>query len=375
MILAMQPPSPTNAQYEGAHALTYTGRTGELFSLYFSNLLLSIISLGIYRFWGKARVRRYLWAHILFQGEPFCYTGTGKELFKGFLKILFFLAIPAGLIWQAVTMLTAAALEGMVLLVIVAALSPFVAFQVRRFRLSRSDWRCIKFAQTGEAKRYALKALAGWFLSFCTLFFYVPYNAMRLFDYQINRIQFGTLGFTYNAKKHDLAGGYLPLWIAAFVLIILFFIGLGACSVTVYYVLKQSHEKFMTAIRHKNIVGLLLAPFLLLLLALPAIALARLKYRLLIYRHVVACTSLGPMRATFTATFWQFIRLKFFNFLIIVASFGLLIPVAMHRRMKFMCRHLRFQGLPDFGTVTQIASLDRSGEGWTQWFDVDALDF
>src|ERR1041385_8862991 len=64
----------------------FNGRVGELYGIYFRNLLLSILTLGIYRFWAKTRWRRYLWSHLTLLGEPFEYSGTGKELFIGFLK-------------------------------------------------------------------------------------------------------------------------------------------------------------------------------------------------------------------------------------------------------------------------------------------------
>ena len=35
---------------------------------------------AVYRFWGKTRVRRYLWGRVSFQGDRAEYTGTGREL-------------------------------------------------------------------------------------------------------------------------------------------------------------------------------------------------------------------------------------------------------------------------------------------------------
>src|SRR5215510_11290460 len=65
--------------------LTYDGQIGELYGIFFLNLLLGIITLGIYRFWGRTRYRRYLWSHTSYDGDRFEYTGTGGELFRGFI--------------------------------------------------------------------------------------------------------------------------------------------------------------------------------------------------------------------------------------------------------------------------------------------------
>lgn len=74
----------------GGNGFVYDGRLGELYVLFIKNLLLTIITLGIYRFWAKTRVRRYLWSHTSLFGDRFEYTGTGKELFLGFLIALFY---------------------------------------------------------------------------------------------------------------------------------------------------------------------------------------------------------------------------------------------------------------------------------------------
>ena len=67
--------------------LVYDGRLGELYKIFIVNVLLGLVTLGIYRFWGKTRMRRYLWSHLGYDGDRFEYTGTGGELFRGFLVV------------------------------------------------------------------------------------------------------------------------------------------------------------------------------------------------------------------------------------------------------------------------------------------------
>ncbi|RFA27198.1 hypothetical protein CAI21_15230 [Alkalilimnicola ehrlichii] len=64
--------------------VAHHGSGAELFVIYLVNLLLKVITLGIYHFWAVTRVRRYLWAQTSFDGERFEYTGTGRQLFLGF---------------------------------------------------------------------------------------------------------------------------------------------------------------------------------------------------------------------------------------------------------------------------------------------------
>ncbi len=59
---------------------------GEFFVIFIINFLLTVLTLGIYSFWAKARTRRYLWSHTSFDNEQFEYDGNGLEMFLGFLK-------------------------------------------------------------------------------------------------------------------------------------------------------------------------------------------------------------------------------------------------------------------------------------------------
>src|SRR5690606_41149011 len=122
------------------------------------NLLRTIITLGIYEPWARTRTRRYLWSAVEFAGEPLVYHGTGKELFVGRIKGTFaiwaivFVAVAATILVGR--MLGPAALEmgvldlvlylsmmaGMGLLVVIAIIGG------RRYRMSRTSWRGIRFS-------------------------------------------------------------------------------------------------------------------------------------------------------------------------------------------------------------------------------------
>src|SRR5262245_26897471 len=91
MATAPLPSSPHSAQptpppLPRAHTLEYVGPTGTMFGIFYKNLFLTIFTLGIYRFWAKTRLRRFQWTNTRIDGEGFEYTGSGKELFLGFLK-------------------------------------------------------------------------------------------------------------------------------------------------------------------------------------------------------------------------------------------------------------------------------------------------
>jgi uncharacterized membrane protein YjgN (DUF898 family) len=79
----------------------FTGHRGPFFKLLLINLFLTIITLGIYRFWAKTNVRRFIWSNIRFMGDPLEYTGKASELLLGFMIVLAVL-FPLGLIYEAI---------------------------------------------------------------------------------------------------------------------------------------------------------------------------------------------------------------------------------------------------------------------------------
>ena len=64
------------------HSFEFKGKGGEYFSIWIVNVLLSIVTLGIYSAWATVRTRRYFYANFKLAGEGFEYHA---DLFK-FLK-------------------------------------------------------------------------------------------------------------------------------------------------------------------------------------------------------------------------------------------------------------------------------------------------
>lgn len=84
------------------HPVQYDGKTHELYKIYLLSILLSILTLGIYHFWGKTRKRRYVTSSFILNNDRFEYTGYGSELLVGLLLGMTFLIISfTPLMWAA----------------------------------------------------------------------------------------------------------------------------------------------------------------------------------------------------------------------------------------------------------------------------------
>src|SRR5436190_23866345 len=67
--------------------LGYSGQGADFFVLILKNVFLTLITLGIYAAWARTGRRRFIWRHMEVGGSPLEYTGTGGELFVGYLKL------------------------------------------------------------------------------------------------------------------------------------------------------------------------------------------------------------------------------------------------------------------------------------------------
>lgn len=69
-------------------AMRFSGLTSEYFSIWLSNLLLSIVTLGIYSAWAKVRRLQYFYNHTYLDDYAFGYHADGLQILKGRLIVV-----------------------------------------------------------------------------------------------------------------------------------------------------------------------------------------------------------------------------------------------------------------------------------------------
>jgi uncharacterized membrane protein YjgN (DUF898 family) len=220
----------------GHTRFVYDGRLGELYVVFIKNVLLSIITLGIYRFWGKTRVRRYLWSHTSLFGDRFEYTGTGKELFFGFLIAMALLAV-AALALTLAGFLLSLIHEGLIVLVFLTVyvglfLLFFVArFTALRYRLSRTRWRGIRGGLAGSPWRFGFISM-GWNLA--NIFaagFLSPVVLMQTLAYRLKNAYFGTAKTDFDGAPGDIYPRFLAFYLgSAFMAVVIIIIAIAVVA-------------------------------------------------------------------------------------------------------------------------------------------------
>ncbi len=221
-------PSAGNSPLAGGpeSRLVYDGRLGELYKIFVVNFLLGLATLGIYRFWGKTRMRRYLWSHLRYDGDRFEYTGTGGELFKGFLivaVILILLTLVNTAAQFAIEILvrdpavaTALFSAMTIIFYVVLFFLIFVGqYTALRYRLTRTRWRAIRGGLGGSAWRYGGTAMGYAILKVVTLGQFTPFAAVRLWRYRIGNAFFGTAQARFAGSGREVYRPFLISFLTA----------------------------------------------------------------------------------------------------------------------------------------------------------------
>lgn len=356
------------------HRVTFEGRNADLWPLAVNIALLNLVTLFFYRFWGRTRVRQYLWSRSSLLGDRFAYTGTGKEMFIGFLIVLGLIILPVAAV--SIYVFTQwgedqALQEGYAyLLGIVSYFLFYVAsYRALRYRLSRTNWRGIRGTQTGSSFLYGLKAF-GWLLltGLCMGLTY-PLQRASLVGMKFNNAWFGDrkFSFSYSGRISELYRPFLRAWAGYIFKPILIMIPATA----LFGALIPLSARTGQAVNQDMLAVAMVAIWVLIGLGWMR-TYARYKAR---EAGIMApWTRFGNLTFRFETDHNKMFRLIFGNMLLTFLTLGFARPIAQKRSFRFIADHLRVVGEPDLETLGQ--STDKGpgmGEGLADAFDAGSI--
>ncbi|MFZ3072950.1 MAG: DUF898 family protein [Thermodesulfobacteriota bacterium] len=300
------------------HALSFHGNGVSLLKLYIVNNILSIITLGIYYFWGKTKIRQYLYSQLEFMGERFHYTGTGRELFSGWVKASFIFAVLFGapnLLSEFVN-----PLYGFLAFPAFIFILPFAMVNARRYRMSRSLWHGVRFAFTGKVLESMKLYFITYLLTLLTLGGYSSFMHVRTQEFWRANTRVGNIPFSYDGNGRDVLLPYL------------LFIPLTFLTLGVYWFwFKAKMSRYDW--EHTRFEGL--------------------KFKSIV-------------------TGRKLFGFYFVNLLIIIFTLGIGYPWVVARKIEFVCDNLIIEGAVDFEKILQTSqAVSATGEGLFEQFDMD----
>jgi uncharacterized membrane protein YjgN (DUF898 family) len=347
-----------------------------LIGLSIVNFILRVVTFGIYHFWGKTEVRRRIWSAIRLNGEPLEYTGTGKELFLGFLVVLFCVFLPLLLVGGALAyvlgpqsrLLPAIKLLAYIVFIFLIGVATHRAL---RYRLARTRWRGIRGRLEGSSLHFAWTYFWTAVLIPFTLGWIMPWRATKLQSLLNNEMRFGNRPFSFKARSGPLYGRFAVAWIAAIVLF-----GAASAGVTLSIYLFGVNPQPAAVPGHPASIApkamAAIVPVLVVCYFLFTLIIA--WYQAAVFNHFAAHTSYAGATFRGNQTAWSMIWLVISNLLIVLFTFGLLAPVAQARATRYMVERLSIEGAVPLADIMQRAEDPiRRGEGLAQVFDVDAF--
>ncbi len=200
----------------------YRGDAAKLFPLALGVGVLGLITLGIYRFWGKARIRRHVWGKLRVGEDALEFTGTGLEMFLGFLMAVVMLAVYLAVVQLILFSVgirfvfdpaseaeeIAQAVSIALSFLAVLPLMIFAAYRSRRYKLARTRFRGIRFGMEKAASGYVIRALGYLVLTVLTLGLLWPLMTFRLEAYMTGRTWYGGARFRQGGSWRGLYPAY-----------------------------------------------------------------------------------------------------------------------------------------------------------------------
>ena len=133
-----EPTSRENLPFPVWADFQFTGKSSEYFKIWIVNIVLSIVTLGIYSAWAKVRKERYFYGNTWVNGSSFQYTAEPVKILKGrIVAFMFFAAF--GVVVNFFPVFSFYALAAL------CALFPFMLVTSTAFRLRNSMYRNMRF--------------------------------------------------------------------------------------------------------------------------------------------------------------------------------------------------------------------------------------
>ncbi len=378
-----EPPAP-DATWPH-HKITFSTKMKlrEMTGIAVRNGILNILTLTLYRFWARTRVRHYLWSRIKVLDDSVEYTGTSLELFLGFVVILLILVIPlvGASLWMRLFVEPDSPFTipyGIAVYLGFAFLYGAAKYRTHRYRLSRTLWRGVRMGLKGSWISYAIRTLLFIYLTFATLLWAYPLQRFVLMRQIMSSTTIGDRRFHFDGDPTELYTSYAVAWFMSLIGLIIGGI-MGLRFVT--DVLGNSSAFQWTAfdasilnLSTDEFAFILVSTLVFYAIAGIVLSITMACYRAKELRYFAECTRLDGLRFTFRAGGWSVMYLNLINTLILIFTFGFGLPITQMRTFRYWFTRIRAEGEIDLDGIAQSdAPYPWAGEGLAEFFDIGAV--
>lgn len=290
------------------------------FKVWIVNVLLTIVTFGIYAAWAKVRKKRYFYAHTTFAGHAFEYLADPKKILIGniIVAVLFTCYSASGAISPVVQL---------PLVMVVGALVPWFITRAFLFNARNSAWRGLRFGFGGTYWGAVRVHLLLPMLVPFTLGLILPYVMKEKRRWMTENHRYGSAPFSFGGTTGDVFKIYLK-GLLFFLPIVVGYFSIFAFAFTS---VRNGGDGTMTAPG----VGMMGIAPLLILAGFPLAYVGVIYLRARLFTYYWSTTTLGPhtFRANMRAR--DLLGLQLLNTLVVSVTFGLMWPWAAVRMVQF----------------------------------------
>lgn len=359
---------PSDAAVGGdSVVITQRGSPSDFLGLSLRNGLLNLVTLTLYRFWGRTEVRRRLWASTYLNGEAFEYTGRGKELFLGFLVALAVVGLPFLIaVFGAQFLGPALALPLILgLYLFLGFLYGYGRFTAFRYLASRTSWRGVRFQLKGSPGKFGGTTLGYGLLSGVSLGWFWPAAERRLAGRIWGGLSFGDRPFQFRieeARKEKIYPAYALGWVLGIVAYAAFVGGMMAVLAPLTKAAEAGGPPAVPTLREIALIYGLMIPFLFAFVVILA------PFHAAMARSIVAGIGFDEVRFKLALTWVDVAVISVTNVLFLFVSLGFLMPFIEARTRKLLIDRLTVVGAADLSAIGQAPAGPRTGEGLADAF-------
>ena len=341
------------------YPFVFTGNATEYFRIWIVNIFLSIITLGIYSAWAKVRKLRYLYGNTNLDGAAFEYTADPLKILKGRAT-----AVIALVVFSATK--TIPILYGILAVLIFIAV-PWLIVKSRMFNLANTRHRNVTFNFDSSYGKSANVFILGPILTWISAGLGYPWYVARRSKFLIDHSRYGTSPMKLNTQ----AGQFYPIFIILFLCSIGVFITAMVLAVVfgVGAAMLGGKGNALSSSQLASMLPMLIGGLFYILFLVGARSYMQAAIGNLIWNNA----SLGEHRFQSTLKFSKLLKINFTNTLAIIFSFGLMVPWAAVRSLRYRMENV---SLVAHGSLDDIAAAEAQkssamGEEISDFFDVD----
>ncbi len=344
-------PANSNAGETRTLPVIFSGKKGEYLKIWLVNMLLSILTLGIYSAWAKVRNTQYLYGHTQIEGHRLQFLATPLQILRG--------RIMAVIIFGLYVIISSLhPIANLVLMLLLLVALPWLLIQGLRFTLRMTAYRNVRFSFDANYGGVLLHFIVLPALGALTFGLAMPWVIQRLQKYIHDSVSFGGHNFTLNSS----AGYYYKAILVCIGLAILYFIALGIFGSGVITAISSGNPAAMGGM------VIIIASYFIFGYVVAAV------YQSMIRNHVMNNLSIDGV-ASFNSSVEvkPYIWLMLSNSLLLIFTLGLAYPVTQIRKNAFLAEAtlVNLQPAADHLVNTVDDKYSAFGEEAAGLFDAD----